>query len=231
MKNSFKTVLALALIAAGVLWILCILGVISFTFSTKGWWTLFIIVPCAAGLFNGHDRVGSCIGIGIGVLLLLAARGVITWHNMWQLGLAVVVIGFGVRLLLNKGNCGNNGVSQLKTVSRAGKEVRIIESSFGKQNLSFAGERFEGADVKAAFGAISLDLNGADIAEGAFVNVDVGFAGVTIIVPENLPVRIAVTSGFGGVSDNRRTKVLETPGTPSLIIMGKVGFGGLEIRN
>ena len=74
-----------------------------------------------------------------------------------------------------------------------------------------------------------MNLKGADIADGAFIDLNVGFAGVTIIVPEDLAVQISVTSGFGGVSDNRRNKV--NTGTPLLIVTGKVGFGGVEIRN
>ena len=41
MKQAFKIVLGLALIAAGVLWILNISGVVNFEFSTKGWWAIF----------------------------------------------------------------------------------------------------------------------------------------------------------------------------------------------
>lgn len=228
MKQALKIIIGLALIAAGVLWILNLTGVLSFEFSTKGWWALFVIVPCLIGLINDKDKVGPCIGLGWGVLLFLAAREIITWNMMWQIGLALMIIGFGLQLLLFKSFC-HHGECEVQTISRDGKDVRFVESSFGKQNLSFAGEKFEGADLKASFGALIVDLNGADIADNAFIDLNVGFAGVTIIVPEGLSVRIAVSSGFGGVSDNRRTKV--TSGTPTLIITGKVGFGGVEIRN
>ena len=230
MKQALKIIIALALIAAGVLWILNITNVLPFEFSTKGWWALFIIVPCLFGLVNDKDKVGPCIGIGWGVLLLLAARDVISWNQMWQIGLALMIIGFGLKMLLFKSCCiSHEGVCDLETISRDGKTIRFVDTSFGKQDLSFAGEKFEGADVKTSFGGLKLDLTGADIADGAFIDLNVGFAGVTIIVPEGLSVRIAVSSGFGGVQDNRRNKV--TSGTPTLIITGKVGFGGVEIRN
>ena len=228
MKQAFKIILGLALIAAGVLWILSITGVLSISFSTKGWWALFVIIPCLFGLINDKNKIGPCIGIGVGVLLLLAAREVITWQMMWQIGLALVVIGFGVQLLFFK-KLNNHGVCEIRNISRDGKDIRHIEASFGKQSLSFAGEKFEGADVQSSFGGLTLDMNGADIADDAFIDLNVGFSGVTIIVPESLSVKIAVTSGFGGVSDNRRTKV--DNGSPTLFITGKVGFGGLEIRN
>ncbi len=229
MKQAFKMILGLALIAAGVLWILNIAGVVNINCSTQGWWALFVIVPCLYGLFTDKDKVGSCIGIGVGVLLLLAARGVITWDMMWQIALALLVVGFGVRLLLFKTWGNHCEVSDLKTVSRDGKDIHCIDYSFGKQCLSFAGQKFEGADVQSSFGGLTLDLYGAEIAEDAFIDLNVGFSGVTIIVPEGLAVRVAVNSGFGGVTDNRRDKT--ATGTPMLLLTGKVGFGGVEIRN
>ena len=230
MKQATKLVLALALIVAGILWILNITGVFNIAFSTRGWWALFVIVPCFVGLINDKDKVGSCIGIGVGVLLLLAARDVITWNMMWQIALALVVIGCGVRLLFFKSCChGHCEVRDLQTVSRDGKNIRRIESAFGKQKISFAGETFEGAEVQSSFGGLTLDLNGAVIPDEAFIDLSVGFSGVVIIVPENLAVQISVSSGFGGVNDNRRTKL--GTGNPRLIITGSVGFGGVEIRN
>ena len=230
MKQSVKIVLGLALIAAGVLWALNILGILHFEFSTEGWWTLFIIVPCIFGLFNDRDKVGPCIGIAVGVLLLLAARDVISWNMMWQLALAALIVGFGLQLLFFKNCCGHpQGSCELKTITRDGKSIRRIETSFGKQEINFRGERFEGADVHTSFGALILDFRGADIAEDAFVDLNVGFAGATVIVPENLAVQIAVSSGFGGVKDGRRYKV--NTGSPLLTITGNVGFGGIEIKD
>ena len=230
MKQTGKIVLGLALIAAGVIWILNIIGVLSFGFSTKGWWALFIIVPCLFAFFNDRgDRVGPLVGVGIGVLLLLAARDVITWNMMWQIGLALMIVGFGIQLLLFKGCCGHQGACDHKTIITDGKNIHRIDSSFGKQEVSFAGEKFEGAEVHTSFGGMELNLKGADIAPEAYIKLNVGFSGVSIIVPEDLAVQINVSSGFGGVADKRLTKL--TTGSPLLIITGEVGFGGVEIRN
>ena len=228
MKQAFKIIFALALISAGLLWILSILGVLTLEFSTKGWWALFVIIPSIYGLFVDKNKVGACMGIGIGVLLLLAARDVITWRMMWQLGLALMVIGFGLQLLFFK-SCSYKGVSELKIISRDGKDIRHIETTFGKQELSFAGEKFEGADVESSFGGLLVDLRDAEIVGDAFINLNVAFGGVTIIVPQGIAVKLATSSAFGGVSDNRRTK--NDSGTPSLVINGKVAFGGVEIRD
>ena len=229
MKQTLKIAVGVALIAAGIIWVLSILNVFDFEFSTKGWWALFIIVPCIVGLFTDNDKFGPCVGICWGVLLLLAARDVITWNMMWQIGLAVMIIGFGLQLLFFKKSCGHHGVYENKIVSRDGKDIRRIETSFGKQDISFPGEKFDGAEVQTSFGGLTLDLRGVEFSDQPFIDLNVGFAGVTIIVPEGLAVQISVNSGFGGVSDNRRTRV--NTGSPVLVITGKVGFGGVEIRN
>lgn len=232
MKNTGKVIIGLCLITAGVLWILNIVGVLPFEFSTKGWWALFVIVPCLCALLSDQkDKVGPCIGIGLGVLLLLAARDVISWNMMWQIGVALMIIGFGLQLLLFKwtGCCHPAGECTDTTINRDGKNIRRIETAFGKQDISFNGEKFEGADVETSFGGLTLNLRGAEIADQAFINLNVGFAGVTIIVPDGLAVQTSVNSGFGGLADHRYTKV--NSGTPLLIITGKIGFGGVEIRN
>ena len=229
MKQSSKLVLGLALIAIGVLWILNATGVFNFMFSTKGWWTLFIIVPCIFGLIDHKDKVGPCIGIGFGVLLLLAVRDVITWNMFWQIGVALMIIGFGVQLILQRTCRHNCEVHEFSTFSRDGKSIRRIESAFGRQDISFAGETFEGADVESSFGGLTLDLRGAIIPQDAVLNLKVGFSGVSVIVPEDLPVQIAASSSFGGITDNRRSRL--GSGSPCLIITGSVGFGGVELKN
>ena len=228
MKHPFKIVLGLALIIIGVIWVLNLAGVPGFAFSTRGWWTLFIILPCLSALLSGREIVGPCVGIGIGVLLLLADRGVISWSNMWQFALALMVIGFGIRLLFFK-SCGSRNAGKYKTFSRDGKDIRHIDSSFGKQHLFFAGEKFDGADVNVSFGGLTLDLRGAEIAKEAVINLSVSFSGVVIIVPEGMAVTTAVSNGFGGVTDKRFSKI--NAGEPILVLTGEVGFGGVEIRN
>lgn len=228
MKHSFKTILGLLLIIIGVIWILNLAGVPGFDFSTRGWWTLFIILPCLAALLRGKEIVGPCIGIGVGVLLLLADRGVIGWNTMWQYALALLVVGFGIRILFFKNFC-DPKVQEYKTISRDGKDIRRIESAFGKQHLSFAGEKFEGADVQVSFGGLTLDLRGAEITGEAVIDLSVGFSGVVIIVPEGLAVKTALSNGFGGVTDKRYTKT--DCGEPAIVLIGNVGFGGVEIRN
>ena len=88
-------------IAAGIVAILCVSGVIDFNFSIYGWWALFIIIPCLVSLLCGKDPIGSLVGIGVGILLMLAARGVIEWSSIWIFILAAVAIGIGLKILFS----------------------------------------------------------------------------------------------------------------------------------
>lgn len=226
MKQTFKIVLGLAMIATGVLWILNISGVLNFSFSLDGWWTLFIIVPCLGALIEGPDRVGASIGLSIGIILLLCARDIIEWHNFWQFALAVLVIGIGLKLIFyNNNQC---SVQELKTISRNGKDIKSIELNFGKQALNYSGERFEGLDVKLAFGNVDVDLRNAVIDSDVEIRLDVAFAGMTIYVPQGYVVKQAVNCAAAGVKDNRASRVLPDCG-PVIYISGRISFGGVEI--
>ena len=82
MNKAVQTIIGLMFIAAGIVAILCVSGVIDFNFSIDGWWALFIIIPCLVSLLCGKDPIGSLVGIGVGILLMLAAIGVIEWSSI-----------------------------------------------------------------------------------------------------------------------------------------------------
>ncbi|MGN1234011.1 MAG: LiaF transmembrane domain-containing protein [Candidatus Cryptobacteroides sp.] len=228
MKQTLKTVFGLALIAAGVIGILVFSGVINLSFSIDGWWTLFIIIPCLGSLFSGKDIVGSLMGIGVGVLLLLAARGIIDWSKIWMYLIAVMTIGIGVKMVFNLGYNGCCGVKNLKSTVVDGKEIRHIENNFGQQKISFTGEKVEGLKVENNFGATCLDLRGAIIDSDIDIKVEVAFGGLEIYIPEGYVVKTAVSSGFGGVSDKRMSQA--DPTKPVIFITGNCGFGGIALR-
>lgn len=74
MKKVMAVVIGALLIALGVLFGLKELGVLQADISLDGWWTLFLIVPGATGIFTSRDKIGNIIVTLIGVYLLLAAR-------------------------------------------------------------------------------------------------------------------------------------------------------------
>ena len=73
------------MVAIGVLIGLNAAGLLPFELFFDGWWTLFIIIPCAVGLFTEREKTGNVIGVIIGVCLLLCCRDILSFHMLWEL--------------------------------------------------------------------------------------------------------------------------------------------------
>ena len=148
MNRNNKVIWGSALVLFGIAWIVCIVLHINVLFD--GWWTMFIIVPCLCALLSHSDKTGPAIGLGVGILLLLAEQDIIDWDMFWKIGLAVLVIALGLGMIFSN-KIKSSSATSVKTLNRDGKNIRMVNASFGEQNLSFTGAVFEGADVNAEF--------------------------------------------------------------------------------
>jgi hypothetical protein len=241
MKRNNKVFWGAVLVVCGIIWIVCICLHINVLFN--GWWTLFIIVPSLCGLLAPGARAGGktwpAIGLGVGILFLLAEQNVIDYDMFWKIGLAVLVIALGLGMIFGRGttdgddrhiaggDSSQDGTAPI-TLNRDGKSIRVVNASFGEQNLNFGGEVFEGADVNASFASVHLDLHGATINEDMEIHVDLKFSGLVIYAPSDLLVKVTAGSTFGGVDDKRR--VVVTDHTHTLYISGSCVFSGIEIK-
>lgn len=59
MKKISSVIWGIVLIAAGALFALNALNLTNIDIFFDGWWTLFIIVPCAVGLFTEREKTGN----------------------------------------------------------------------------------------------------------------------------------------------------------------------------
>ena len=228
MKQSSKIIGGIALLAFGIVWILELLGLISI--SLEGWWTLFIIVPCFVNIFNDRHKAGAIIGFGIGILLILAARGIIPWNDIWKylICLASVVLGITLLFFNKKSCCHWHNHEQSAAIILDGSKMHKIDVTFGKQEYSYSGQRFEGAEVHNSFGFTSLDLRGADIMDGAVITVECSFGGVEIRVDKGVCVNNSIETSFAGVDCECCTQPAD--GTKTLYLKGHCSFGGIEIK-
>lgn len=232
MNNKGKIVGGVLLLLLGIGLLLETTDVISFRFD--GWWTLFIIIPCTVSLFSSKNKTMPLIGIAVGVLLLLAAQDVLPWHDVWKYIICLALIIWGIMLIF--GSTRNTGgaeadkqhAAEIEQVSQDGRTIRQINSSFGKHNYSFAGKTFEGAKVQVSFGYVGLDLRGADILDGAVVDIDCSFGGMEIWVGNDVIVKHALESSFAGVEYHEPLHTSDTAKT--LYLKGHCSFGGIEIK-
>ena len=229
MKRTSKIIGGIALLAFGIVWALELLDVISI--SLEGWWALFVIIPCFINIFSDRHKAGAIIGCGIGILLLLAARSIIPWNDIWKYMLCLVAVVWGVTLIFfnNKKNRGNSHDSeQAVPVVLDGSTQHKIDVTFGKQEYGYDGQPFEGADVHVSFGFAGLDLRDADIRDGAVINVDCSFGGIQLRLPKDVCVKNGIDTAFAGVDCDCCTQ--PTDGAKTLYLKGHCNFGGIEIK-
>ena len=225
MKKSTNILLGVILILLGIILGLKALGIADFNVFFKGWWTLFIIVPAIFGLLTEKDKTGDIIALVVGVLLLLACRGVISFDLLAKAFLPALLILIGLSIIF-KDVLSNKIRDEIK-------ENGIISSdsyaaTFSGQKLNLANETFEGCTVDAIFGGVDLDIRDAKVKDGSIIKCSSIFGGINILVPENVNVKIVSSSIFGGVEDNRKIKNIDNKKT--IYINATCLFGGVDIK-
>lgn len=226
MKKRSSILWGIVLVALGAVFVMKALGVgVDIVFD--GWWTLFIIVPCAIGLFTEREKLGNIIGICIGVLLLLAVRDVISFSMLWELLIPVIVILIGLKMILGPIFAGKSDEAYRKAKEN-GKALKNGSAMFGGSDMNFTNEVFEGAELNAVFGGLNCDLRGAEIKGDCVINACAVFGGIDIIVPDTVNVKIHSNSIFGGVSDEKKRGF--DAGKPTVYVRATALFGGVDIK-
>lgn len=217
--NSLRRILwGLVLIVVGL-----IIGLNSFDITNidiffDGWWTLFIIIPCFIGLFKDDDKIGSLIGLGVGIFLLLGIRNIIDFDLVIKLIIPFILVMLGLSVIFKR--------EKEDKVPERDNEKEYM-ATFSSQDLNFANENFEGADMISIFGSIKCDLNKAKIKDKAVINATSIFGGININVPKDIKLVVEHHSIFGGVTNKH---INEEKTNKTLYIYAVCLFGGIEIN-
>lgn len=225
MKKASSVLWGIVLVAVGVVFALNALEITSIDIFFEGWWTLFIIVPCAIGLFTGEDKMGNLIGIGIGVVLLLCSWEILSFSLIWKLFLPAVIVIVGLKMVFG-GLFGSKANDMIKQLKAAGKAPKNGFAAFSGCDMNCGGEIFEGAELTAVFGGVKCDLRNAVIEKDCAISVTAVFGGVDILVPDNVNVKTGVSSLFGGTSN----KTVAKSDAPTVYVSGLCMFGGVDIK-
>lgn len=225
MKKMSNWLWGIFFILVGVIFAINALGVADINIFFDGWWTLFIIVPCFIGLFNDEDKKGSIIGLLIGGLLLLGCLDVINFDLIWKLMVPIVLVIIGLSFIF-KDAFNSKIKEEIKKLNKSGNKE--YSATFSGQDLDFSNEEFSGCTLNAVFGGVKCDLREAIIKEDALINASSIFGGITILVPNDVNVKIKSTAVFGGVSDERKKKTKD--GQITIYVEATTVFGGIEIK-
>lgn len=202
MRKFNKIIWGFILIILGVIFGLNALEITNIDVFFEGWWTLFIIVPCFINLFTERNKTGNVVGLIIGFLLLLACNDFISFGLIFKLIVPVFLVLMGLSLIFK-----NDAEKDLKN------EIKRVKEScnnnehyaiFGSLDLSFANEKFKGCYLNAIFG------------------------GVDLIMPDDFNVKVVSTPIFGGVSDERKNKNIDSKNT--IFVNATCMFGGVNIK-
>lgn len=214
------------MVAAGVLFALNAMGIADINVFFDGWWTLFIIIPCAVGLFTEREKLGNLIGVAIGVFLLLSCQEVLGFDLLWKLIVPAAIVLFGLKLVLS-GFFGGKTRETVKKIESEGAIPRKGRAIFSGCDMNFSGETFEGAELTAVFGGAECDLRGAVIEKDCVIRVSVAFGGIDILVPDDIHVKVDSTVIFGGVSNEAKRN--KDSGI-TLYVVGTCLFGGVDVK-
>ncbi|MBQ8496302.1 MAG: hypothetical protein IJ489_02470 [Clostridia bacterium] len=231
------------LILLGALVAVDAMGIREINFFFDGFWTLFIIIPCAVGLLTENDKKGDLIGLVIGVFLLLVCRDIVDIDMLWKLLVPAILIIIGISIIF-KGNSDKKFNAKVKNLHPKASYCAI----FSGEDLNFNGAPFEGAELNAIFGGMKLDLRNALIDSDVVIHASAVFGGIDIYVPQNLNVKVQSSSLFGGVSgaDNFRNPKTKQDQTfagsdaptlritpeqmPTVYIKASCIFGGVTLK-
>lgn len=223
MKKINSILWGIIFVAAGVLLALNAFDILSFELFFDGWWTLFIIVPCTVSLFTERDKLGSLIGIAVGVILLLWRQEILDISMIWKLLLPIAIILIGVRLIFGSifDKKAASAMAKIQSPNR-----KIGNAIFCGCDMNCNGESFEGAEITAVFGGATCDLRGAYFPGDCAITATAVFGGIDILVPPHVTVKVDSTSIFGGVEN----KAMTTGGSVTLYIKATCIFGGLDVK-
>ncbi|MCI8291008.1 MAG: hypothetical protein HFJ25_01960, partial [Clostridia bacterium] len=96
MKKFGNILWGLVFIVLGLVLGLNAMGITDIDIFFRGWWTLFIIIPCFIGIFREREKIGNLIGCLIGVALLCCCQGILDFDLMWKLLVPTVLVVVGL---------------------------------------------------------------------------------------------------------------------------------------
>ncbi len=100
MKKASSWLWGCILVALGVILGINALGIAHINIFFPGWWTLFIIVPCAVELVTSRHKGGPLVGLIIGLWLMLSCMGILSFGMFWKLLIPVVLVIVGIVVIM-----------------------------------------------------------------------------------------------------------------------------------
>lgn len=96
MEKTKNILWGVILIIIGIIWGLNTLEITNIDIFFEGWWAFIIIIPSFIGLLTEKNKSDNALGLFLGILLFLGARGIIKIDLIWKLFVPIALIVIGV---------------------------------------------------------------------------------------------------------------------------------------
>lgn len=222
-KSSLSVIVGILIIGFGIFYAGSLLGYWDLSIKFNGWWTIFIILPCLVSMGTSGINLFNTVGVGVGVLLLLNAQGVLENNLGPKLIAPYVVIVIGFAFIFRKpimfNHSGNNGLY-------AASDGDNYYAVFGNSTPRLDGLEFRGANAFAIFGGICFKLKQSIIKRDCTICVYSIFGNTIIYPPSNVRLLVRSIPVFGSVSN----KFNSSENGPTLYIRAISVFGTTDIH-
>lgn len=227
-KNQYNILLGLILLVFGIIMFINYLGIVNINLFFNGWWTLFIIIPSFLGLFKKGNKAGNILLLIFGIMLLLDQQEIIPSYLVWNLTFASALIIFGIYIIVSGFKSKKNSTSFVNTIDQKNDNENYI-SIFSSQKSEYKGSCFNGANMLAIFGSVTLDLRNCNIDKNAVVYATSIFGTCNLLMKDGINIKTSGFNIFGDISN--KVGQINDKEFPIIYVNGVSLFGDIKIKS
>ena len=220
MEKTKNVLWGVILIIIGIIWGLNALEITNIDIFFEGWWAFIIIIPSFIGLLTEKNKSDNALGLFLGILLFLGARGIIKIDLIWKLFVPIALIVIGVSCIFKNKDRDNN------KVDKNGKTECL--AMFSSQKIKPVDDSIKKIEVTALMGSVTCDLTELKINEDIKIEAASIFGSVNLIMPDNVEIKIKSFSLFGGVTEKQNNN--KSKNSKVIYLDSTSIFGGINIK-
>lgn len=214
-----------------------------FTLFIPGWWALFLIVPAIYNLIRNPFSWSWTICLLAGAMILVAKLEIYPIKTAVAIGLSVLVILVGLRIIFAPVFKRSMRKKVERTVFNAmdaadfeGVDGDVsfdegngkYEVNFGSRTVVWNDRDFSAATLDVSFGELTFDLSRARIADCAVIDADCSFGDLVIKLPDSVRLEVNRAATFSHISWKHKDSKNEN--APVVYINADCSFGNIRIK-
>ena len=214
----------------------------NFTLFFPGWGYLFLVIPSVYFLIRSPFSWFWPICLLAGALGLISHLDIYPADTLIPIGLAVLVILVGIRIILSpifrrirrkrlhrkvQEAMSDSGIVFAGS-TEAGSNGSTYDVRFGERTIHLDGDEFTSATLLVNFGEMKFDLSDAHITDCAVIDANCSFGELSIILPDGVRADVTRGGAFSEIANHHRQPKDEN--APVVYINATCSFGEIAIK-